>query len=57
MITAVNGQRITGADSLVATIRSFRPGDSVTITWLRGGQSQDASVTLDSDATTASSAG
>ena len=57
VITAVNGQRITGADSLVATIRSFRPGDSVTITWLRGGQSQDASVTLDSDATTASSAG
>ncbi len=52
IITAVDGQRITGADSLVATIRSYRPGDSVTLTWLRGGRSQDASVTLDSDATT-----
>ena len=52
VITAVDGQRISGADSLVATIRSYRPGDSVSITWLRGGQSQDASVTLDSDATT-----
>jgi putative serine protease PepD len=52
VITAVDGQRITGGDSLVATIRSYRPGDTVTVTWTRGGESQDASVTLDSDATT-----
>jgi putative serine protease PepD len=52
VITAVDGQRITGADSLVATIRSYRPDDSVTVTWQRGGQSQQASVKLDSDATT-----
>ena len=45
------GQRITGGDSLVATIRSYRPGDTVTVTWDRGGESQDAQVTLDSDAT------
>ena len=52
VITAIDGQRITGADSLVATIRSYRPGDTVTITWTRGGDSQQATVTLDSDATT-----
>ncbi len=51
IITEVDGHRITGADSLVATIRSYRPGDSVTVTWERGSQSQNASVTLDSDAT------
>jgi putative serine protease PepD len=52
VITAVDGQRITGADSLVATIRSYRPGDEVTVSWTRGGESQEAQVTLDSDATT-----
>jgi putative serine protease PepD len=51
VITAIDDQRITGSDSLVATIRSYRPGDSVTVTWLRDGQSQEADVTLDSDAT------
>ncbi len=52
VITAIDDQRILGGDSLVATIRSYRPGDTVTVTWLRGGESQEASVTLDSDATT-----
>jgi putative serine protease PepD len=52
VITAVDGRRITGGDSLVATIRSYRPGDTVTVTWQRGGESLEASVTLDSDATT-----
>ena len=51
VITSIDDQKITGADSLVATIRSYRPGDKVGVTWTRGGQSQDASVTLDSDAT------
>ncbi|GAA1448028.1 trypsin-like peptidase domain-containing protein [Mycobacterium cookii] len=51
VITSIDDRRITGADSLVATIRSYRPGDEVTVTWLRDGQEQQASVTLDSDAT------
>ncbi len=51
VITSIDDRRITGADSLVATIRSYRPGDEVTVTWLRGGEEQQASVTLDSDAT------
>jgi putative serine protease PepD len=51
VITSIDDRRITGADSLVATIRSYRPGDEVTVTWLRDGEEQQASVTLDSDAT------
>ncbi|MCF6378893.1 trypsin-like peptidase domain-containing protein [Nocardioides KLBMP 9356] len=53
LITKVDQQRITDADSLVATIRSYRPGDSVTVTWTTGnGQEQSGSFVLDSDATT-----
>ena len=51
VITSIDDRRITGADSLVATLRSYRPGDEVTVTWLRDGEEQQASVTLDSDAT------
>lgn len=51
VITSIDGQRITGGDSLVATIRSYRPGDQVDVTWTRGGEEQQATVTLDSDAT------
>ena len=51
VIIKVDDTLITGADSLVATIRSYRPGDEVTVTWLRDGEEQQASVTLDSDAT------
>ena len=51
VITTVDDRRITGADSLVATIRSYRPGDQVEVTWTRDGESRSATVTLDSDAT------
>ncbi len=52
VITKVDDQRITDADSLVATIRSYRPGDNVTVTWTSGGQEKSGTFTLDSDATT-----
>ena len=51
VITKVDDHRITGADSLVATIRSYRPGDSVSVTWTSGGEEQTATLVLDSDAT------
>ncbi len=51
VITEVDGRRITGADSLVATIRSYRPGDTVSVTWTAGGKEQSADLVLDSDAT------
>jgi putative serine protease PepD len=51
VITKVDEHQITGADSLVATIRSYRPGDKVTLTYERGGSSHTVQLTLDSDAT------
>jgi putative serine protease PepD len=51
VIIKVDDHRITGADSLVATIRSYRPGDSVSVTWTSGGKEQSADLVLDSDAT------
>lgn len=50
VITRVDDQIITGADSLVATVRSYRPGDTVTVTYLRGTETLTAELTLDSDA-------
>ncbi|WP_210504352.1 S1C family serine protease [Nocardioides xinjiangensis] len=50
VITRIDDTRITGADSLVATIRSYRPGDTVTVTWLSDGEEQSADFVLDSDA-------
>lgn len=55
VITKVGDHLITGADSLVATIRSYRPGDKVTVTYLHDGDTKTAELTLDSDATTAKS--
>ena len=52
VITKVDDQRITDADSLVATIRSYRPGDNVTVTWTSNGQEKSGDFVLDSDATT-----
>jgi putative serine protease PepD len=50
VVTKVDDRRITGADSLVATIRSYRPGDKVTVTYFRDGDARTATLTLDSDA-------
>ena len=50
VITKVDDQLIAGADSLVATIRSYRPGDEVTVTFDRDGDTQTARLELDSDA-------
>jgi putative serine protease PepD len=55
VITKVDDLVITGADSLVATIRSYRPGDEVTVTYERGGKSDTTTLTLDSDADQGSS--
>jgi len=51
VITKVDDHQISDADSLVATIRSYRPGDKVTVTYQRGGQTKNVQLTLDSDAT------
>lgn len=55
VITKVNDQIITDSTGLIATIRAHRPGDSVTVTYLRGGQTRTADITLESDQSLANS--
>lgn len=49
VVTKVGDNLISGSESLVATIRGERPGDKVTLTYVRGGQTRTADITLDSD--------
>ena len=55
VITKVDTHPITSSDALVAIIRSYRPGDRVTVTYERGGSTHTVQVTLDSDAATTNS--
>ena len=50
IITGIDDTAVTSADSLVATIRSYRPGDEVTVTYERDGEEQTTTLVLDSDA-------
>ncbi len=47
-ITAVDGVAIDDATSLIVTVRSKAPGDSVTLSVLRGGQTIEVPITLGS---------
>lgn len=55
LITKVNDAVVTNGDSLVATVRGHRPGDNVTLTYIRGGQAGKVKVTLGSDASSKNS--
>ncbi|WP_091125734.1 S1C family serine protease [Nocardioides terrae] len=55
VITKVGDHLIVGSDSLVATVRSYRPGDKVSVTYTRDGKEHSVDVTLDSDAGSAKS--
>ena len=55
VITKVDDTLITDADGLVATIRSYRPGDEVTVTYTRDGKEDTVTLTLDSDASATNS--
>lgn len=47
VITAVNGQAVTSANSLSLIMRRFRPGDTIAVTWVTtSGQRHTASITL-----------
>jgi putative serine protease PepD len=48
IITAIDGQRVTTADALIAAVRNHAPGEQVKVSYLRGGKSNDAQVTLGS---------
>jgi putative serine protease PepD len=55
IITKVDDHLIAGSDSLVATVRAYRPGDTVTVTWTHDGKTKSAKITLDSDASSSNS--
>ena len=46
VVTKVDDQQIDSGDALIAAIRAHRPGDEVTLTYLRGGSSHTTTVTL-----------
>ncbi len=55
VITKIDDTLITGSDSLIATVRSYRPGDEVTVTYERNGEESTTTLTLDSDADSSTS--
>jgi putative serine protease PepD len=54
VITKVDDQLVTSSDGLVATVRAHRPGDEVTLTYERDGDSRTTTIKLGSDADSAS---
>ena len=46
VITKVGGASVTSSDTLGTAIRSHRPGDGVSVTWVNQGGSHTATVTL-----------
>jgi len=50
VITKLGDRRIDSADAVVAAVRSHRPGERVTVTYVRGGQTRTADVRLVADA-------
>jgi membrane-associated protease RseP (regulator of RpoE activity) len=55
VITKVDGTDIADAGRLVAEIRSHEAGDQVTITYVRGGESNTTDVTLGGDSSSSAS--
>ena len=49
VVIRVNDDAITGSESMVATIRGYRPDDEVTLTVVRDGETIEVEATLDSD--------
>ncbi|MHB8643698.1 MAG: S1C family serine protease [Gaiellaceae bacterium] len=46
IVTSINGVHVPNADALRAAIDAKHPGDTITITYLRGGSTHTAKVTL-----------
>nr|WP_253945464.1 trypsin-like peptidase domain-containing protein [Nocardioides sp. zg-DK7169] len=50
VIVKIDDSQVTSADSLIATIRSYRPGDVVSVTYRRDGDERTTDLELGSDA-------
>ncbi|MGN6474509.1 MAG: S1C family serine protease [Mycobacteriales bacterium] len=46
VITAIDGQPTAGADAVIAAVRTFQPGDHVSVTYERNGHTTTVHVTL-----------
>src|ERR1051326_544672 len=46
VITALDGKKIASVNALIAAVNAHRPGDTVSITYVRGGKSHTIRVTL-----------
>jgi putative serine protease PepD len=55
VITKIDDHLVSSSDSLVATVRSYRPGDQVEVTYERDGDTNTTTLTLGSDADTSTS--
>jgi putative serine protease PepD len=55
VIVRIDDHLVSGSDSLVATVRSYRPGDEVEVTYVRDGETETTTLTLGSDAESSSS--
>ena len=49
VVTKVNSTPIASSTALVAAIRGYEPGENVTLTYVRDGETKTTQVTLDSD--------
>ncbi|MET1132354.1 MAG: trypsin-like peptidase domain-containing protein [Aeromicrobium sp.] len=49
IVTQVDGNPVSSNDALVATVRGYKPGDTITLTVLRGDKTQEIKVKLGSD--------
>lgn len=50
VIVRIDDAMVDSGDDLVATVRSYRPGDEVEVTYVRDGEEQTVTLTLGSDA-------
>jgi putative serine protease PepD len=46
LITAINGKSISSTDDFIATADGYSPGDTITLTIKRGGQTHNIKLTL-----------
>ncbi len=49
IVTAVNGEAITSADSMILNVRTHSIGETVAVTYVRGSEEKTVNVTLGSD--------
>ena len=57
LITAINGKTISSTDDFIATVDGYAPGDTITVTVNRGGQTKTFKLTLGSRPTSATNGG